>query len=90
MGLLDRWRRRGPGPGSAPVRVGDAAYDEWPVVRDFEEVASARSWLQHLRELGFDAVLTSDWPLDRFGRADIALRVPPQNWAEAADVLEQE
>ena len=26
---------------------------------------------------------TSDWPLDRFGRGDISLRVPAERWSEA-------
>ena len=34
-----------------------------------------------------DAVLTSDWPLDRFGRGDIALRVPADRWSEAEELL---
>ena len=90
MGFLDRFRSREPGPGSEPVRIGDPAYDDWPVLRDFEDLASARSWLQHLRELGFEAVLTSDWPLDRFDRGDVSLRVPAESWADASDALEQE
>ena len=28
-------------------------------------------------------MLTADWPLDRFGRGDIALRVPADSWSEA-------
>lgn len=83
-GLL---RRRSPGPGSEPVHVGDPLYDEWPVVREYEDVATARSFLQALRESGLQAVLTSDWPLDRFGRGDIALRVPPGSWSEAEEFL---
>jgi hypothetical protein len=90
MGLFDRFRRREPGPGSVPLRIGDPSYDDWAVVRDFEDLASARSWLQHLRELGFDAVLTSDWPLDRFGRGDIALRVPADRWSDAEEALGEE
>ena len=89
MSLLDRLRRRGTGPGAAPVAVADPRYDDWPVVRDFEDLASARTWLQLLREGGIDAVLTADWPLDRFERGDIALRVPPGSWADAQDLLDE-
>jgi hypothetical protein len=32
-------------------------------------------------------VITSDHPLDRFGRGDIALRVPPGRWSEADEFL---
>jgi hypothetical protein len=84
---LRKWREREPGPGSAPVAIDDPAYDEWPVVRDFAEIASARTWLQHLRDTGFDAALTSDWPLDRFGRGNITLRVAPGQWSEAEAAL---
>jgi hypothetical protein len=67
--------------------VGDAAYDDWEVVRDFEELAAAEAWRQHLTEIDIEAVLTSDYPLDRFGRGDIALRVPPGRWSEAEEAL---
>ena len=89
MGLLSRLLGRGaPGPGSAPVHVGDPRFDTWEVVRDFEDLASARAWLQVLDEAGLDAALTSDWPLDRFDRGDIALRVAPGQWSEAEDLLD--
>ena len=32
-------------------------------------------------------MITADWPLDRFGRGDIALRVPPGSWSEADEFL---
>ena len=32
-------------------------------------------------------MLTSDYELDRFGRGDIALRVPPGKWSEAEEAL---
>ena len=35
-------------------------------------------------------MLTADWPLDRFGRGDIALRVPPGLWSEAEEALGEE
>jgi hypothetical protein len=38
-------------------------------------------------EGGIEAVLTVDWPLDRFGRGDIALRVQPEDWGEAEMLL---
>jgi hypothetical protein len=31
--------------------------------------------------------MTSDRPLDRFGRGDIALRVPPASWSDAEEFL---
>ncbi len=32
-------------------------------------------------------MLTVDWPLDRFGHGDIALRVRPEDWSEAELLL---
>ncbi|GAC1322871.1 MAG: hypothetical protein NVSMB25_18530 [Thermoleophilaceae bacterium] len=82
-----RWRR-----GERPRRdeellVGDPRFDGWEVVRDFEDLATARAWRAHLASAGIDAVLTADWPLDRFGRGDIALRVAPGRWSDAEDFL---
>jgi hypothetical protein len=87
MSLFERLRsaflNRTPGPGSTPVHVGDARFDEWEVVRDFADLRTARAWHQALEEAGIDAVLTSDWPLDRFGHGDISLRVQGEDWSEA-------
>jgi hypothetical protein len=69
------------------LHIGDARFDDWEVLRDFEDVESARAWRQHLAEAGFEVVITSDWPLDRFGRGDIALRVPPGSWSDAEEFL---
>ena len=80
--LPRRWRPA-PGPGPTPVIVGDASFDSWEVVRDFVDVRPARAWHQSLADAGFEAVLTADWPLDRFGHGDIALRVPADRWSEA-------
>ena len=69
------------------MHVSDPRFDHWDVVRDFEDTETARAWRQHLAEAGIDAVLTSDWPLDRFGRGDIALRVPGERWSDAEELL---
>ena len=86
MGLRDRLARLA-GGGEEAIHVGDPRFDEWEVVRDFEDLASAEAWRRHLAEAGVEAVLTSDWPLDRFGRGDIALRVAPGRWSEAEELL---
>lgn len=79
------FRRRG---GPAPeLHVGDPRFDGWELVRDFEDLTTARAWRRHVADAGIEAVLTSDWPLDRFGRGDIALRVPPGMWSEAEELL---
>lgn len=91
MGLFDRLRltfgHRGSGPGATPIHVDDPQFDSWEVVRDFADVKTARAWHQALGEAGIDSVLTSDWPIDRYGRGDIALRVRPDDWSEAELLL---
>ena len=62
--------------GTGELHVGDPRFDDWEVVRELEEIDAARAWCQHLTEAGVEAVITSDWPLDRFGRGDIMLQVP--------------
>jgi hypothetical protein len=79
-------RRRGRAR-EARIHVGDPRFDGWEVVRDFEDLDSALAWRSHLSEAGVECVLTSDWPLDRFGRGDVALRVPPGRWSEAEELL---
>ena len=76
--------------GLAELRVGDASYDDWDVVRDFEDLETARAWRQQLTDAGMNAVLTSDYALNEYGRGDIALRVPPGKWSEANELLERE
>jgi hypothetical protein len=96
MGLGDRLRALfGIGPwslhpdGLAELRIGDARFDGWEVVRDFEELEAGRAWRQQLTDAGMEAVLTSDHPLDEYGRGDIALRVPPGHWTEANELLDE-
>jgi hypothetical protein len=74
-------------PGQGELQVGDPRFDDWDVVGDFDSVDAARAYRQHLEEAGLEAVITADHPLDRFGRGDIALRVPPGRWSEADEFL---
>jgi hypothetical protein len=97
MGIGDRLRRIfGVGEGSlhpdglAELQVGNAAYDDWEVVKDFDELEAARAWRQQITDAGIEAVITADHPLDEWGRGDIALRVPPGRWSEANELLEPE
>jgi hypothetical protein len=83
-------RRRKPRARGPRIHVGDPRFDGWEVVRDFEDLESASAWRRHLAEAGIECVLTSDWPLDRFGRGDVALRVPPGLWSEAEELLGEE
>jgi hypothetical protein len=82
--MLRRLRKRAREP---RIHIGDARFDGWEVVRDFEDLESASAWRRHLSEAGVECVLTSDWPLDEFGRGDVALRVPPGRWSEAEELL---
>jgi hypothetical protein len=97
MGLRDRlgrvWGVAGGEPrpdGLEELHVGDAAYDDWDVVGDFEQLETARAFRQSLTDRGLEAVLTADWPLDRWGRGDIALRVPPGLGLEAEEMLDSD
>lgn len=88
MGIRETVRRYWRGlPGPETVHVGDPRFDDWEVVRDFVDVRTARAWRQHLADAGFEAALTADWPLDRFGRGDVALRVRGEDWSEAEALL---
>jgi hypothetical protein len=73
--------------GIAELHVGDPRFDDWEVVREFEDLDAARAWRQHLADAGVEAVITSDWQLDRHGRGDIMLQVPPGSWSEAEELL---
>ena len=83
-----KWPLRRRGAPEPEVHVGDPRFDGWEVVRDYEDLATARAFRQHVQEAGIDAVLTSDWPLDRFDRGDIALRVPADSWGDAEVLLD--
>ncbi|HEX4719012.1 MAG TPA: hypothetical protein VH300_10815 [Thermoleophilaceae bacterium] len=80
--MFRRRSRRG-----ADVHVGDATYDEWAVVRDFDDLQTALAFRDQLRDAGIKAVLTSDWELDRFDRGDIAMRVEGADYGDAEVLL---
>jgi hypothetical protein len=96
VSLADRLRglfRTAGGPlhpdGLAELQVGDPRFDDWEVVRDFDELEAARAWRQQLTDAGLEAAITADHPLDEWGRGDIALRVPPGRWSEANELLDE-
>lgn len=87
MGLFRR--RRFPAASKIELRVGEIAYDDWPIVADFENLETAMAFCQQLREAGIAAELTSDWPLDPPGFGDISLRVhPEEDQFSARDLIE--
>jgi hypothetical protein len=81
------FRRRSKHGGGDAVHVADATYDDWAVVRDFEDLETGIAFRDQLRDAGIKAVLTSDWELDRFRRGDIALRVEPGDYGDAEVLL---
>ena len=96
MGLGDKFRELlGVGDdslhpdGLAELHVGDASYDDWDVVRDFEDLETARAWRQQLSDAGLEAEITADHAVNEYGRGDIALRVPPGTWSQANELLDE-
>jgi hypothetical protein len=70
------------------VAIGDPRFDGWETVSTFEDQITAVAWRDQLRALGIDAGCVADHPLDRQGRGDIYLVVPPDQWSRANEVLE--
>ena len=88
MGFLSRWRRAltsGRPDGVAKLEIGDPRFDGWEVVREFEDLDTARAWHQQLLDAGIESVLTADHEPDRFGRGDVYLQVPAGRWSEAEE-----
>ena len=71
-----------------PVSIGDPRFDGWETVSTFEDQATAVAWRNRLRELGIDAACVADHPLDRFGRGDVYLVVPGDQWSRASEIVE--
>lgn len=86
-GFFGRRKGRAPRAGRIELRVGDPAFDRWAVIADYEDLTTAMAFCQQLREAGYAAEITSDWPLDQFGRGDIALRVHPEEDVSEAGYL---
>ena len=87
MGLFRR--NKLPRTGKIDLRIGDASYDDWPIVGEYGELTVAMAFCQQLRDAGYAAEITSDWPLDEFGVGDIAVRTHPEEDQFAArDLIE--
>ena len=71
-----------------PVLVGDPRVEDWESVGTFEDRTTALAWRDHLRAVGVDACCVADHPLDRFGRGDIFLMVPPEQWSRATEIVD--
>jgi len=70
------------------VLVGDPRVESWESVGTFEDQETAVAWRDHLRSMGVDACCMADHPLDRSGRGDIYLVVPPGQWTRATEIAE--
>ena len=70
------------------VAVGDPRLEGWETVSTFEEQRTALAWRDQLRHMGLDACCVADHPLDRLGRGDIYLVVPPEQWPRANEIVE--
>jgi hypothetical protein len=84
---LPRFRRSGRVK-DTDVSIGDPRLEGWETVSTFEEQATAVAWRDRLLELGVDASCVADRPLDRFGRGDVYLVVPPDQWSRANEIVE--
>lgn len=83
-----RPRLRRPRAAEPAVAVGDPRFDGWETVSTFEDESTAVAWRDQLRHLGVDAACVADHPLDRFGRGDIYLVVPVDQWSRATEITE--
>ena len=70
------------------VSIGDPRFEGWETVSVFEDERTALAWRDQLRAMGVDACCIADHPLDRFGRGDIYLAVPPDQWSRANEIVE--
>ena len=84
MGWLSR-RRLARDP---DVAIGDPRLEGWETVSTFEDQTTALAWRDQLRGFGLEAACVADHPLDRFGRGDIYLVVPPEHWSRANEVID--
>jgi hypothetical protein len=82
------WFSRRGGGREPAVSVGDPRLEDWETVGTFEDQTTAIAWRDQLRAMGIDASCTADQPLDRFGRGDIYLVVPPGDWSRASEIVD--
>jgi hypothetical protein len=87
-GMGIRWFRKHPSASEAGVLVGDSRLEDWETVSVFEDQTTALAWRDELRGMGLDARCSADHPLDRFGRGDIYLVVPQEQWSRANEIIE--
>jgi hypothetical protein len=79
---------RGRAANKEKVSIGDPRFEDWETVSAFEDQATAVAWRDQLRAMGVDANCVADHPLDQFGRGDIYLVVPRDQWSRANEIVE--
>jgi hypothetical protein len=70
------------------VLVADPRLEDWETVSTFEDEGTAVAWRDQLRAMGVDASCVADHAPDRFGRGDIYLVVPPDQWSRASEIVD--
>jgi len=70
------------------VLIGDPRFENWETVSTIDEQMTALAWRDQLRRMGVEAACAADNPLDRFGRGDIYLVVPPDQWSRANEIID--
>lgn len=70
------------------MSIGDPRLDGWETVSVFDEQTTALAWRDQLRGMGVAASLTADYPLDRHGRGEVYLVVPPEQWSRANEIVD--
>ena len=70
------------------VLIADTALEDWETVATFDDRTTALAFRDQLRGLGVDAKCAADHELDRFGRGDIFLVVPPDQWSRANEIID--
>ena len=70
------------------MSIADPRLENWETVSTFEEQTTALAWRDHLRGARVDAACAADHPLDRFGRGDIYLVMPPEQWSRANEIID--
>jgi hypothetical protein len=83
-----RWFSRRRAQRDAAVSIADPRLEGWETVSTFEDRTTAVAWRDELRDMGVDAKCAADHPLDRFGRGDIYLVVPPEQWSRANEIID--
>ncbi len=81
-----RWFRRG--VREPAVAIADPRFEDWETVATFEDATTALAWRDQLRSLGVDASCAADHPLDSFGRGDIYLVVPADQYSRANEMID--